>query len=133
MGRRPERRGSKEEEPVHVRGFCLNGDVTYIGGSLSRLEAELAACRDGGFDGIELSIDGLDVMIGGRLAMSATLVEVTGEASDEAARISHGTGIPALDALIIAGLVEAGCRTIYTKDEHFLRYARKGVDIILLD
>ena len=71
--------------------------------------------------------------IGGRLAMSATLVEVTGEASDEAARISHGTGIPALDALILAGLIEAGCRTIYTKDEHFLRYARKGVDIILLD
>jgi predicted nucleic acid-binding protein len=71
--------------------------------------------------------------IGGSLAMSATLVEVTGEAADEAARISHGTGMPALDALILAGLVEAGCRKIYTKDEHFLRYARKGVDVILLD
>lgn len=39
----------------------------------------------------------------------------------------------ALDALILAGPVESGCRTIDTKAEHFLGYARKGVDIILLD
>lgn len=71
--------------------------------------------------------------IGGHLAMAAALVEVTGNAADEAARISFGTGMPALDALILAGLLEAGCRTIYTRDEHFTRYARKGVDIILLD
>jgi sugar phosphate isomerase/epimerase len=50
-----------------VRGICLNGDVDYLGGSLARLEEELAACQAAGFDGIELSIDGLDVMVGGRL------------------------------------------------------------------
>ena len=71
--------------------------------------------------------------IGGPLARSATFIEVTEEAADEAARISIGTGMPALDALILAGLLEAGCRTIYTRDEHFTRYARKGVEIILLD
>jgi predicted nucleic acid-binding protein len=71
--------------------------------------------------------------IGGLLARSAALVEVTGDAADEAARISFGTGMPALDALILAGLVKAGCRTIYTRDEHFTRYGRKGVEIILLD
>ena len=71
--------------------------------------------------------------IGGLLAQSAALVEVTCEAADEAARISFTTGMPALDALILAGLIEAGCRTIYTRDEHFTKYARKGVDIILLD
>jgi len=71
--------------------------------------------------------------IDGHLSRSATLVDVTGETADEAARISAGTGMPAIDALILAGLVRAGCRTIYTRDEHFTRYNRKGVDIVLLD
>lgn len=71
--------------------------------------------------------------IGGLLARSAAFIDVTVEAADEAARISFGTGIPAIDALILAGLVKAGCRTIYTRDEHFLRFARKGIEIVLLD
>ena len=71
--------------------------------------------------------------IGGPLAGSADFVEVTGETADEAARISFETGIPALDALILASLVKAGCRTIYTRDEHFMRYTQKGVKIVLLD
>lgn len=71
--------------------------------------------------------------IGGPLARSAALVAVTGDTADEAARISFETGMPALDALILAGLVMAGCRTIYTLDEHFTRYARKGIEIVLLD
>jgi predicted nucleic acid-binding protein len=71
--------------------------------------------------------------VGGSLAGSAALVEVTGEAADEAARISFGTGMPALDALILASLILAGCQKIYTRDEHFTRYAGKGVEIILLD
>jgi len=52
---------------MKIRGIGLNGDVSYLGGSLARLEEELAACHALGFDAIELSIDGLDVMIGGRL------------------------------------------------------------------
>jgi len=71
--------------------------------------------------------------ISGLLAQSTVLVEVTGETADEAARISFGTGMPAIDALILAGLVNTGCRTIYTRDEHFTKYARKDVKIVLLD
>ncbi len=71
--------------------------------------------------------------IAGPFAQSTALLEVTGETADEAARISFETGIPAIDALILASLVLAGCRTIYTLDEHFTRYARKGVEIVLLD
>jgi predicted nucleic acid-binding protein len=71
--------------------------------------------------------------IGGPLSRSSTLLEVSVEASDEAARISHGTGMPALDALILASLVGAGCRKVYTRDEHFMRYRRRDVEIILLD
>ena len=71
--------------------------------------------------------------IGASLAQASALVEVTCDAADEAARISFATGMPALDALILAGLIGAGCRTIYTRDEHFKRYARKDVEIVLLD
>ena len=71
--------------------------------------------------------------IGGPLALSAVLIEVTEESADEAARISYGTGMPAIDALILAGLLAAGCRTIYTRDEHFTKYVKKGVEIIILD
>jgi predicted nucleic acid-binding protein len=71
--------------------------------------------------------------IGGLLARSAALLDVTAETADEAARISFATGMPAIDALILAALVSAGCRTIYTRDEHFTRYARKDVEIVLLD
>jgi predicted nucleic acid-binding protein len=71
--------------------------------------------------------------IGGLLARSAALLDVTGKTADEAARISFATRMPAIDALILAGLMEAGCRTIYTRDEHFTRYARKDVEIVLLD
>jgi len=67
------------------------------------------------------------------LARSATILDVTGHVADEAARISSGTGLPALDALILASLLAAGCRTIYTKDEHFLRFTRKDVEIVRLD
>ncbi len=69
----------------------------------------------------------------GSLARATAFVDVTAETADEAARISFESGMPAIDALILAGLILAGCRTIYTRDEHFTRYARKGVEIVLLD
>jgi predicted nucleic acid-binding protein len=40
--------------------------------------------------------------------------------------------MPALDALILTSLVAAGCRTIYTRDEHFLRFSGQDVKIIRL-
>ena len=70
--------------------------------------------------------------VGSPLSRSVHFVEVTGAVADQAAAISHGTGLPALDALILAGLLASGCRTIYTKDEHFSRFSREGVEIILL-
>jgi predicted nucleic acid-binding protein len=71
--------------------------------------------------------------VGRLLRQSAAFVEVTAEAADEAAHISFAKGIPAIDALILASLIKAGCRTIYTRDKHLTKYARKDVEIILLD
>jgi predicted nucleic acid-binding protein len=68
--------------------------------------------------------------LAGWLARSVTVLDVTPETADEAATISHGTGMPAIDALILANLVLAGCRTIYTRDEHFGRFSRPGITVI---
>jgi predicted nucleic acid-binding protein len=70
--------------------------------------------------------------LGELLASSVTVVDVTAATAGEAASISHAAGIPAVDALVLAGLLAAGCRTIYTRDEHFQRLARPGVSVIRL-
>jgi len=49
-----------------------------------------------------------------------------------ASRISHGTGIPAIDALILSNLIENGAKTIYSTDKHFDRYKKKGIVIHLV-
>jgi len=70
--------------------------------------------------------------LGGWLARSVTTLDLTAETADQAATISHGTGMPAIDALILASLIAAGCRTIYTHDEHFERFTRPGIAVIRL-
>jgi predicted nucleic acid-binding protein len=50
----------------------------------------------------------------------------------DGARLSHGLGIPAVDALILASLLEAGALTIYTTDEHIACYRGKGVEVVNL-
>ena len=46
-----------------------------------------------------------------------------------AARLSHGLSIPAVDSLILAGLVNEKVKVIYTTDSDLEKYARKGVKI----
>ena len=48
-----------------------------------------------------------------------------------AARLAHGSGLSMADALILAGLLEAGAETIYTTDRDLDRY-QGATDIILL-
>ena len=67
-----------------------------------------------------------------RLEEACTIVPVNLESAMMASHISQGTGIPGLDALILASLLETGCKKILTRDPHFLRYKKKGIQIILL-
>ncbi len=60
------------------------------------------------------------------------VVSVNLERSMMASHISQVTGIPALDALILASLLETGCKKILTKDPHFLKYKKKGIEITLI-
>jgi len=50
----------------------------------------------------------------------------------QGANISHGLGIPAVDALILAGFIDEGVNNVYTTDSHFESYKKKGVSIIKL-
>jgi predicted nucleic acid-binding protein len=49
-----------------------------------------------------------------------------------AASLSHGLGIPAMDALILAGFLKKGSDLIYTTDAHLEKYSKKGVRIVKL-
>ncbi len=46
------------------------------------------------------------------------------------ASISHGTGIPAVDSIILASCIELNATKIYTTDSHFLAYKKKSISII---
>ena len=52
---------------MHITGIFINADGDHLGGSLARLKADLAWFQKIGFDGVELSIQGLDVISGGHL------------------------------------------------------------------
>jgi predicted nucleic acid-binding protein len=48
------------------------------------------------------------------------------------ANLSHGLGIPAVDALILAGFLMSNANTIYTTDSHFEVFRKKGIKICRL-
>ncbi|GAB4527779.1 MAG: TIM barrel protein [Anaerolineae bacterium] len=52
---------------MNITGFCINGDAIHTNGNLSRLSDDLAFFQQCGFDGVELSVPELDVVINGRL------------------------------------------------------------------
>ncbi|MGD9147344.1 MAG: sugar phosphate isomerase/epimerase [Anaerolineae bacterium] len=55
---------------MNISGICINGDCAHFAGSLERLEEDLTYFQECGFDGVEISVDGLDAVIGGRLERS---------------------------------------------------------------
>jgi len=63
---------------------------------------------------------------------SVAAIPVTTDIALRAAHLAHGTGMPGLDALILASLLDAGCTQVYTTDEHFRLYQKKGIDVIIL-
>ena len=51
---------------MRIEGICINTDGGYLDGSIRRLEDSLAYAQACGFDGVELSLAGLDLVVGGR-------------------------------------------------------------------
>jgi len=58
---------------------------------------------------------------------------ISKEIALEAAALSHGTGLPAADAMIYTTYRKVGCSRIYTSDKDFLKVPRKSPKIILLE
>ena len=52
---------------MRITGLCINTDGGYLDGDLARLEECLSYARHCGFDGVELSVQGLDLVVGGRV------------------------------------------------------------------
>lgn len=52
---------------MNIQGICINGDSAHFGGSLEQLRQDLTFFQSCEFDGVEVSVDGLDAIIGGRL------------------------------------------------------------------
>ena len=61
------------------------------------------------------------------------IVSITPHVAKKASHISHGTGIPGLDSLILSALLESKCTEIYTRYPHFELYEKKGIKIINLN
>ncbi len=53
--------------PMHITGIGINADGGHLGGSLAQLGEDLAFFQRCGFDAVELSLHGLDVVVGGHL------------------------------------------------------------------
>ena len=52
---------------MHITGILINADGDHLGGSLAQFEKDLTLYRQTGFDGVEISVHGLDVISGGHL------------------------------------------------------------------
>jgi len=52
---------------MQIRGISINTDGGYLNGSVDRLASCLSDAERLGFDGIELSLHGLDLIVGGRV------------------------------------------------------------------
>ena len=52
---------------MHITGIGIDAGGSHIRGKLEQLAASLAFFRQCGFDAVELSAPGLDVILGGRL------------------------------------------------------------------
>ncbi len=60
----------------------------------------------------------------------ASVIPLTSEIALKAGEIAHDNALPAGAALILASLLEAGCKSVYTTDNHLKRLALRGVEII---
>ncbi|MCX6554539.1 MAG: PIN domain-containing protein [Candidatus Aminicenantes bacterium] len=79
-----------------------------------------------------LAIDAVQLTIEAIMAVCQVVWIDDCELLDAAARLAHGNDIPAVDALILALLLQAGAHTIYSTDRHLQSFKRKGIMVVNL-
>jgi predicted nucleic acid-binding protein len=76
-----------------------------------------------------LKADEVETAVQAIFAVGAVAWIDSTDVCERASRLSHGLGIPAIDALILAGLLDSGAQEIYTTDSHFEAYKKDGLAI----
>ncbi len=103
-----------------------DADVDLCASCLTLFELKELALRGA------LDKEAVDVLIENIMSLCHISWLDTVEVHNLAASLSHGLGIPAVDSLILAGLIDNNPETIYTTDSHMQKYRKKGVQVIKL-
>jgi len=82
--------------------------------------------------GKKRAIEGAEVLLEAIPAVCRLVWIQDSELLSSAAGLSHDLGIPAVDALILAGFIQEKADVIYTTDSHLEAYSKKGIKIINL-
>lgn len=108
------------EEAVNLWKSCLDGESELVVSSLTLFEVERLGLK-GKLKDWEAILEAID---------SVTLVAwLDRDTLSQAARLSHGLGIPAVDSMILASLVSNDCTEVYTTDSHLETYQSNMVRV----
>ena len=104
----------------------VDGETDAVVCSLTIYELKRLALKGG------LAIAAVQLTIDAIMAACQVVWINDCEVLDTAARLAHGNDIPAVDAIILASLLQAGAHTIYSTDRHLQSFKKKGINIINL-
>jgi predicted nucleic acid-binding protein len=100
----------------------IEGEKEAVVSCLTLFEIERLALKG--------AISGSEVLLEGIKAVCRLHWMHTPELLSQAARISHGLGIPAFDSLVLAAFLAENVTVVYTTDSHFESYRKKGIEIV---
>jgi len=114
-----------DDIPVGVWKSIIDGEESVVS-CLTLFELRRLAYK-GGIDreSADVLIEGI-----GDVCTVAWLDDV--DILEQAARLSHGLGIPVIDSLILASFNAYGADVVYTTDSHMESFGKKGIKIVRL-
>ena len=114
------------DQAVEKWKTIVDGETDAVVCSLTIYELKRLSLKGG------LAIAAVQLTIEAIMAVCQVVWLDNCEVLDAAARLSHGNDIPAIDALILASLLQAGAYTIFSTDRHLQNFKKKGVSVVNL-
>jgi predicted nucleic acid-binding protein len=108
------------EMAVNLWSVGIDDEVEFVVSALTLFEVERLGLR-GTLSEADAVLDAINGV--------TQVVWLDHDILSQAARLSRGLGIPAMDSLILASLVSNGCTEIYTTDSHLGAYRSKKVSV----
>ncbi len=112
------------DQAVALWERLIEGEQEALVSCLTLSEIERLALR-GAISGAEVLLEGIHAVCRVSWLKSPELLS-------QAARMSHGLGIPAIDSLILAAFAAEDVCAVYTTDPHLESYRKKGMEIVKL-